>query len=116
MKLLSESVALESKAASYPFRILATKYTFRSNPYGYSDDAYTLIFMHALGVHRETWEITIARLFTLSVQGDTQVKIRDVFSVESPDHGRSAVINADALKNHSDHNCELSGAASEFPC
>lgn len=58
---------------------------------------------------------SIARLFALSIQSAAQVKIRDVFSIESPDHGRSAAINADALKRHSGNNCELSGVAFDYP-
>ncbi|KAK7030680.1 Abhydrolase domain-containing protein mpaH [Favolaschia claudopus] len=96
MALLQQEIILEP-SASYPFHVLATHYSYRGNPFGNSEDALTLILFHALGVHKETWEVTVSRLFDLCTSTSSQIKIRDVFSIESPNHGRSAEINADQI-------------------
>ncbi|KAJ7634074.1 Alpha/beta hydrolase fold-1 [Mycena polygramma] len=93
MNLQREQIHLEP-SPSYPFHILATRYNYAGNPHSSSDDATTLIMLHALGVHKETWEITIARIFSLCDSGASQVKIRDIFSIESPNHGHSSAVNA----------------------
>ncbi|KAJ7221415.1 Alpha/beta hydrolase fold-1 [Mycena pura] len=95
MALLQEEIDLQPDP-SYPFHILATRYNYEHNPHANSDDAFTLIFLHALLVHKETWEVTVARIFAhCGARGP--VKIRDVFSIESPNHGRSSAVNAEAL-------------------
>ncbi|KAJ6518728.1 Alpha/beta hydrolase fold-1 [Mycena sanguinolenta] len=93
MTLQQEDVDLEP-SLSYPFHVLATRYSFNGNPYGNSDDAFTLILFHALGAHKETWQVTVNRIFELCSSGASRVKIRDIFSLESPNHGRSSEINA----------------------
>ncbi|KAJ6546341.1 Alpha/beta hydrolase fold-1 [Mycena sp. CBHHK59/15] len=85
---------------SYPFHVLATKYTYEGNPHQDSSGAFTLILTHSLAVHMETWEITVAYLFALSTSASSRVKIREIFSVESPNHGRSAVVNAEEIAKH----------------
>ncbi|KAJ7292696.1 Alpha/beta hydrolase fold-1 [Mycena rebaudengoi] len=96
MSLLRERIDLVP-SSSYPFHVLATKYDYVGNPHADSEDALTLIFTHALGVHKETWETTVAHIFSLCSSGLSRVKIRDVFSIESPNHGESSMINADEI-------------------
>ncbi|KAJ6595660.1 hypothetical protein DFH09DRAFT_906007 [Mycena vulgaris] len=91
---------------SYPFHVLATKYTYEGNPYQDSNDGFTLLLTHSLGVHMETWEITVAHLFKLSASVNSPVKIREVISIESPNHGRSALVNAEVIAKHPMHDCE----------
>lgn len=42
----------------------------------------------------------------LCSESTQQLKIRDIFSIESPNHGESAVINEAALKEHYQNNCK----------
>jgi len=72
----------------------------------YSDDddnkdAVTLTLAHGTGFHKESWEPTLEELndilrsqSSLSTGG---VKIRDVWSIDCPNHGDAAVINEDVL-------------------
>ncbi|KAJ7149051.1 alpha/beta-hydrolase [Mycena crocata] len=103
MTVLQEEIDLEP-SPSYPFHVLATKYTYEGNPYTASSDAFTLVLFHALGVHKETWEPIVARIFTLCSSGASQVKIRDIFSIESPNHGRSSAVNALAMSKQATDN------------
>ncbi|KAJ7899079.1 Alpha/beta hydrolase family-domain-containing protein [Mycena leptocephala] len=101
---------------SYPFHVLATKYTYDGNPYQKSSDAFTLVLTHSLGVHMETWEVTADRLFMLSASANSRVKICEMFSIESPNHGRSAVVNAEEIAKHplNDWTREYSRAVQRF--
>ncbi|KAJ6604984.1 Alpha/beta hydrolase fold-1 [Mycena sp. CBHHK59/15] len=100
MNFLRERIDL-TPSPTYPFHILATKYDYAENRYRDSDDAFTLILLHALGVHMETWEVTVARMFALCSSGASPVKIRDVFSIESPNHGQSSAINGSEIAKRS---------------
>ncbi|KAJ7185464.1 Alpha/beta hydrolase fold-1 [Mycena filopes] len=101
--------------SSYPFHVLATKYT---DPLAEpeSPDGLTLILTHSLGVHAETWEITVARLFVLNSKGSRTVKLKQIISIESPNHGRSAEVNAEAIARHSANDCtrEYANAVQRF--
>ncbi|KAJ7108849.1 Alpha/beta hydrolase fold-1 [Mycena crocata] len=103
MALLREQIVLPLDQ-TYPFHVLASKYTYQGNLY-YQDssDAFTLVLTHSLGVHMETWEITVAHIFALSASSSSRAKIREVFSIESPNHGRSALINAEEITKHPLH-------------
>jgi hypothetical protein len=105
MNLLQEQIDLKP-SVSYPFHVLAIQYNYEGNPYRNSADAFTLILFHALGVHKETWEITVARIFSLCSSGASEVKIRDIFSVESPNHGSSSAINANEIAKQTVDDCE----------
>ncbi|KAJ3833484.1 alpha/beta-hydrolase [Lentinula raphanica] len=78
----------------YPLQILATRY--RMSNFG-TGSGYTLILLHATGMHKETWEVFIEHLFKLS-SDHANFLIEDIFSIESPNHGESAVINEETLR------------------
>jgi len=61
--------------------------------------------MHATGMHKETWEVTIKGLFSIC-QDRHSTHIRDVFSIESPNHGESAILNEVAIQQHFGDNCK----------
>ncbi|KAF7360505.1 Abhydrolase domain-containing protein mpaH [Mycena venus] len=96
MSLCREHIDI-APGQSYPFHVLATKYTYEGNP---CSAGITLVLTHSLGVHMETWEITIAHLFKLSTSPSSGIKLREIFSIESPNHGRSAVVNAEEIAKH----------------
>ncbi|RDB15645.1 Abhydrolase domain-containing protein mpaH [Hypsizygus marmoreus] len=96
------TIRLDPQPGSYPLHVLANWY--RPKAWLDDEDGYTFVLLHAVGMHKETWETTIEHLFELST-GTSMIarspfKIRDVFSIESPNHGESAVLNEVALKEH----------------
>src|ERR1700722_10081241 len=106
--MLEESVILEPHDEhGYPLHIVAKRYWHRAFETNIDDpDALTLIFLHAIMFHKETWEPTIEQLFDLaSVRGGT-VKIREAWAVDCPNHGESALLNENALQRPEFlHNC-----------
>ncbi|KAJ3804623.1 alpha/beta-hydrolase [Lentinula aff. lateritia] len=80
----------------YPLQILSTRYQ-KNKEIQRSGHGYTLILLHATGMHKETWEVFVKHLFELSLN-HPELPIEDIFSIESPNHGESAVINEQVLK------------------
>ncbi|TFK49390.1 alpha/beta-hydrolase [Heliocybe sulcata] len=77
---------------SYP--LLTTAKRYRHASFSPDDpDAYTLVFAHATGAHKECWEPVIRYI----TQGGTG-KVREVWSVDCPNHGDAAVLNEEELK------------------
>lgn len=76
-----------------PFHVLGNRY--QAEPP--RDDGHTLILLHATGLHKETWEPVIQALFDLSAKSTS---IREAWAIECPNHGRSAVLNAEELANN----------------
>ena len=74
---------------NYPLLITANRYPFSENPGGL-----TLVFAHGTGFHKEQWEPTIEDLKKLD---DTGI-IREVWSIEAPNHGDSAILNEEVLR------------------
>ncbi|EKM50484.1 uncharacterized protein PHACADRAFT_152504 [Phanerochaete carnosa HHB-10118-sp] len=61
---------------------------------------YTLILLHATGLHKETWEPVIQLLFGLSSKHSApQGTIREAWAIECPNHGQSAVLNEKELEH-----------------
>ncbi|KAK1218844.1 hypothetical protein PQX77_018460 [Marasmius sp. AFHP31] len=96
--LLCERFVLDPRPA-HPLQITAKRYTLAGatpqNRAQSDEPGLTLVFLHATGSHKEAWEVTIQTL--LQKSGQTKVKIDDVFSIESPSHGESAVLNEKEL-------------------
>ncbi|KAI0061139.1 alpha/beta-hydrolase [Artomyces pyxidatus] len=98
--------ALESKAyvfdprPLYPLLISVKRYWV---PGFESDDptASTLILAHGTSFHNEHWEPVIEDLYSIIVNASTtgiqNVKIRDAWAIECPNHGDSAILNEAAL-------------------
>ncbi|KAH7879247.1 uncharacterized protein C8R40DRAFT_1066357 [Lentinula edodes] len=108
---------------AYPLQVLATRYRTQTDiAVQYDQDTerdtgsgYTLILLHATGMHKETWEVFIEHLFDYSLRRVSRssnstpapsshdidrsgIWIEDVFSIESPNHGESAIVNEQVLK------------------
>ncbi|KAF8871769.1 hypothetical protein BD779DRAFT_1652774 [Infundibulicybe gibba] len=81
----------------YPLHILANRYS--TNP-TMPVDGYTLIFFHAIGAHKECWDIVIRRLFELThTTQQSGLRISDAFVIDSPNHGKSGMLNRDILSS-----------------
>ncbi|KAJ7594117.1 Alpha/beta hydrolase fold-1 [Mycena floridula] len=95
-------VALSSKAylfdprPEYPLVTTAKRYWDASSPAYNDPDALTLIFAHGTGYHKEQWEPTIEELYNLLGQG--ALKIKEVWSLDAPNHGDAAIANEKTLQ------------------
>ena len=79
-----------------PFNILANQYSTKES--ASNVNGLTLVFLHAVGHHKETWEPTIQKLFEFDQESSTQGSIiRDMFSIEIPNHGESAQLNEEVI-------------------
>ncbi|KAF9254421.1 hypothetical protein L218DRAFT_968158 [Marasmius fiardii PR-910] len=102
-QLLCEHFVLDQRS-TYPLQVTANRYCLAqdnesSTREGQSSrrPGLTLVFMHAIGSHKEGWEVTIQSL--LQRAREKNVKIDDVFSIDAPNHGESAVLNEKEFKN-----------------
>ncbi|KAJ7760593.1 Alpha/beta hydrolase fold-1 [Mycena metata] len=71
-----------------PFRVEAAQYT----PVTPEDDGLTLVFLHAMSLHKETFAPMIEHFLATTSTG-----IKDVWSIDNPNSGRSSVLNQDLL-------------------
>ncbi|KAJ7836529.1 Alpha/beta hydrolase fold-1 [Mycena leptocephala] len=70
-----------------PFRVEAVQYI----PVSPCEDGLTLVFLHAMSLHKETFEPMLEHLLA------TVTTIKDVWSIDNPNHGRSSVLNQGLL-------------------
>ncbi|KAH7907247.1 Alpha/beta hydrolase fold-1 [Hygrophoropsis aurantiaca] len=92
---------------SFPFFLTAKRYWVDSDIAEHDEDpnALTLVFAHAIGFHKEHWEPTIEDLFKLlqtqaqlEHDGHRKVKIREMWSIDAPNHGDAAILNEKTLR------------------
>jgi hypothetical protein len=86
----------------YPLYVTAKRYWLpQFEQHAHHPDALTLILLHSTSFHKETWEPTINGVFRLAQQdsecGRRNVKIRDAWAIESPNHGLSVEFNEKTL-------------------
>jgi hydroxymethylglutaryl-CoA lyase len=78
---------------NYPLLITANRY-----PFSEDSEGLTLVFAHGTGFHKEQWEPTIEDLKKLLEDDRAVTKIREVWSIEAPNHGDSAILNEEVLR------------------
>ncbi|KAI0795586.1 Alpha/beta hydrolase fold-1 [Abortiporus biennis] len=91
MAFQTESFTFDPRP-SYPLVTTAKRYThplFQPN----SKDAFTLLFTHGSGFHKEHWEPTLQDL----VSNLGQIKVKEVWSIDCPNHGDAAILNENVL-------------------
>ncbi|KAF9460939.1 Alpha/beta hydrolase fold-1 [Collybia nuda] len=95
--MLIQSIT-DSPRDGYPLHVTAKRYWIPEFEANTSDpNALTLILLHSTSFHKETWEPTIERIFALSVQPGSSVKIREAWSLDCPNHGVSGRLNEKQL-------------------
>jgi hypothetical protein len=96
--MIRNQVVTLAPGPGYPLHTTAKRYWLPEHK-THSDDreALTLIFLHATSFHKETWEPSLERLFRLSSQLGSVVKIREAWAVDCPNHGASSQLNEEAL-------------------
>ncbi|KIK62974.1 hypothetical protein GYMLUDRAFT_41275 [Collybiopsis luxurians FD-317 M1] len=91
--LLSETYVFDPRPY-YP--LLSTVKRYR-NP-SWTEEGLTLIFAHGTGFHKEQWEPTIDDLLDIIHQQHAEIKIREIWSIDAPNHGDAALINEKTLQ------------------
>ncbi|KAF9474695.1 alpha/beta-hydrolase [Pholiota conissans] len=66
----------------------------------------TLLFAHCIGAHKEQWEPTIEHLFHTQAAKDDAHRVREAWAFDWQNHGDSAVLNREALKERPEGVCE----------
>ncbi|KAJ3795300.1 hypothetical protein GGU11DRAFT_240822 [Lentinula aff. detonsa] len=80
----------------------ALKMTAKRYTLGFSGDntfGLTLLFAHGVGSHKEQWEPTIERIFLTQAAKDRHQQIREAWSFDWQNHGDTALVNEEALKD-----------------
>ncbi|KAJ3761025.1 Alpha/beta hydrolase fold-1 [Lentinula raphanica] len=93
--------------------LLSELYTFDPRPYypllstvkryrdpSWTEDGLTLVFAHGTGFHKEQWEPTIDDLQGILVhKGPKTIRIREIWTIDAPNHGDAALLNEQALQH-----------------
>ncbi|KAI5121764.1 hypothetical protein M0805_009575 [Coniferiporia weirii] len=131
---LTSEIILVDSTSTFDLNVLGSKFTpSPSSPFANvfssdcsDDDAITIVFFHATGFFKETWEPLITRLLALAsgsgsessekAFGNSNLKIRDIYSIECPNHGESAILNERVLDTYGDtwHTSIYARASHEF--
>ncbi|OCH87169.1 alpha/beta-hydrolase [Obba rivulosa] len=83
----------------YPLLITAKRYWHPDQDPSEDLDSLTLILAHGTGYHKEQWEPTIEDLYEiLRSRGTGAPKVREVWSIDCPNHGEAAVLNEKVLQ------------------
>lgn len=97
MSALSTHAYVCDPRPDYPLLITAKRYWIPALSSNHPD-ALTLVLAHGTGYHKEQWEPTIEHIYEHLAAGKTGVRIRDVWSIDCPNHGEAAVLNEQTLK------------------
>ncbi|KAJ7643228.1 Alpha/beta hydrolase fold-1 [Mycena rosella] len=98
MSLLASKSYTFNPRPRYPLLLSVKRYWDPSSPHLNDPDALTLVFTHGTGFHKELYEPTIAELYA-RLGGAAGPKIREVWSIDAPNHGDAAVLNEHALRD-----------------
>ncbi|KAG7095543.1 hypothetical protein E1B28_006281 [Marasmius oreades] len=82
---------------NFPLLVTAKRYWNPESPYINDPTALTLVCLHGTGFHKEQWEPAIDDLLALVKAKNDQVRIREVWSIDAPNHGDAAVLNEETL-------------------
>ncbi|KAJ3525179.1 hypothetical protein NM688_g8444 [Phlebia brevispora] len=80
----------------YPFYVTAKRYAFG----GEGPHAVTLLLLHSTSFHKEVYEPTLEELAICLQDPQTKgiVNIKEAWVIECPNHGESAILNQELLK------------------
>ncbi|KZT35984.1 hypothetical protein SISSUDRAFT_104350 [Sistotremastrum suecicum HHB10207 ss-3] len=109
MHWLSETFVVDSRP-SYPFRVGGNRYTPKIGTSASSpkriERHVSLIFLHSIGMFKETFEPVIEVLFkaypVIQSHSGKSLIIDEVWSIECPNHGQSTVLNASEIQKQND--------------
>ncbi|KAL0946266.1 hypothetical protein HGRIS_012521 [Hohenbuehelia grisea] len=82
----------------YPFSLAVKRLWDPTSPFLDDPDAYSLLFVHGTGFHKEQWEPIIEDLYDQAGRDGSPVKLREAWTIDTPNHGDSAVWNEHVLQ------------------
>ncbi|KAJ8080484.1 hypothetical protein PM082_017317 [Marasmius tenuissimus] len=82
---------------NYPLLVTAKRYTNLDVMYPNDSTAFTLVFLHGVGFHKEQWEPTLGDTIKLVDENGKQLKIREIWAIDAPNHGDAGVLNEETL-------------------
>lgn len=99
MSLRNESFVFDPKPW-YNLQVSAKRYWRpQDDALAQDPDALTLILTHGTGFHKEQWEPTLDDLYGLLGHGSNEpIKIREIWSIDCPNHGDAAILNEKELQ------------------
>lgn len=95
---------------AYPYVSAVKRYWIEGSPYLNDEDAITLVLTHGTGFTKELWEPAIDDLLAMNVREGGKIKIREIWAIDSPNHGESAVLNAKEFQKGPNLICEFSNS------
>ncbi|KAJ6518828.1 alpha/beta-hydrolase [Mycena sanguinolenta] len=104
---MKSQLYISEPSANCPFRVEAVQH----RPGSPCEDGFTLIFLHAMSLHKETFHPLLEHLLAASTS------IKDVWCIDNPNHGRSSVLNQNLLASSSYRDyCKwaTTGSAAEY--
>ncbi|KAG0699761.1 Alpha/beta hydrolase family-domain-containing protein [Suillus ampliporus] len=100
--ILLECETLLEPDQQYPLYITAKKYWLPEfEAHWDNEEAITLVLLHSTSFHKETWQPTLERIFQRSSHSkipSKSLKIKCAWAIDCPNHGVSAALNEDALR------------------
>ena len=105
ISVLSKSYVFDPRPR-LPFQIVAKRYWVGECPDAIDDgavastreDVLTPVFLHGSGGHKEQWETIVQRLFQNQQSAmQSAVRFHDMWSIDMPNHGDSAILNEELL-------------------
>ncbi|KAG6817019.1 hypothetical protein H0H87_000641 [Tephrocybe sp. NHM501043] len=97
MEISSQSYTFDPRP-NYPLLITAKRYWKSTLTDANDPKALTLILTHGTGFHKEQWEPTIDELHLLLDGAGLSNKVREIWSIDAPNHGDAAILNEEVLK------------------
>lgn len=117
--LSQQSYTFDPRDNGYPLLTTVKRYWNPASPYLSDPDAFTLILTHGTGFHKEQWEPTIEDLYRLVEQTGpkhrTQPKIREIWSIDWPNHGDAAILNEKTLQWGYQPSCTCISFQNDWP-
>jgi pimeloyl-ACP methyl ester carboxylesterase len=83
--MFSEEYILDG-GSEFPYKVVAKRYRLKHQTHGMTTDP-TLLLVHGLGFHKETWEPTLERLVDRC--RNSPVRFREAWAIDCPSHGDS---------------------------
>lgn len=96
VSLASQSYVFDPRP-NFPLLLTAKRYWSPTSRHLNDPDAFTLIFAHGTGFHKEHYEPTIQDLYGL-IPDSGSPKIREAWSIDCPNHGDAAILNEETLR------------------
>lgn len=116
----TQTVLTQIPSPNVSLKFTAKRYRDKaSQPSGLADSGLTLLFVHGVGYHKESWELCIEVIFRHFADKNRAklTKIREAWAIDWQDHGDAALLNRQVLRDRGDQGIqpnELAVALSAF--